>query len=76
VPAAVKVSGIPATTMKHEADKASGSSVPKMEPKMVTKHESAKPSQMGLGRGGITEDICDDQRLPGKPLRILRLYKT
>jgi hypothetical protein len=70
---ASKVSAIPATSVKHEAARASGSSVPKM---VVTKHESGKPSssQTGHGNCGITEYIYDDPRLPGKPLRILRLY--
>ena len=71
-----RVSGIPATTMKHEAAKGSTSSVPKMG--VATKHESSKPSSGQMGHGssgvGITEHICDDPRFPGKPLRILRLY--
>jgi hypothetical protein len=68
-----KASGIPAMSVKHEAVKTSGSSVPKTA---VTKHESGKPSssQTGHGSDGITEYICDDPRFPGKPLRILRLY--
>jgi hypothetical protein len=70
-----KSSGIPATTMKHEAGKGSASGLPKV---VGTKHEPIKPSSSQVGHGssgvGITEHICDDPRFPGKPLRILRLY--
>ena len=64
-------SAIATMSTRHATSKASSSSIPTMS----MKHESGKTSsQTGKGHKGIAEYVHSDARLPGKPIRILRLY--